>query len=193
MLLGASRFDQHLRQGVQNPQFRQSLSRMKVAGIRPHEWKLASMYTTMVFQKALPNRVAIIVPFRDLHVEQKRSMHLKQFVPYMVNKDLTKSAALRHEFDEELNNIEKFLQNEGKGRNFLLGENFSELDCSVFPKLLQIQAAGVYFKGIELAGSRPGVTAYMERVAGRSACQSTRPTDEDLIAGWAKKGVLKES
>ena len=84
LLLGASRFDQHLRQGVQNPQFRQSLSRMKVAGIRAHEWKLASMYTTMVFQKALPNRVAIIVPFRDLHVEQKRSMHLKQFVPYMV-------------------------------------------------------------------------------------------------------------
>lgn len=28
-------------------------------------------------------RVAIIVPFRDLHVEQKRSAHLREFAPYM--------------------------------------------------------------------------------------------------------------
>lgn len=28
--------------------------------------------------------VAIIVPFRDLHVEQKRSQHLKQFIPHMI-------------------------------------------------------------------------------------------------------------
>ena len=29
--------------------------------------------------------VAIIVPFRDLHVEQKRSQHLKQFIPHMIH------------------------------------------------------------------------------------------------------------
>jgi hypothetical protein len=28
--------------------------------------------------------VAIIVPFRDLHAEQKRSAHLKQFIPHMI-------------------------------------------------------------------------------------------------------------
>jgi hypothetical protein len=28
-------------------------------------------------------KVAIIVPFRDLHVEQKRSEHLRAFVPAM--------------------------------------------------------------------------------------------------------------
>jgi len=30
-----------------------------------------------------PNSVAIIVPYRDLHVEQKRAAHLQRFVPYM--------------------------------------------------------------------------------------------------------------
>ena len=29
-------------------------------------------------------RVAIIVPFRDAHVEQKRSAHLRKFLPHMV-------------------------------------------------------------------------------------------------------------
>lgn len=37
--------------------------------------------------------VAVIVPFRDLHVEQKRSEHLSKFVPHMVSflKDLQKN------------------------------------------------------------------------------------------------------
>jgi hypothetical protein len=30
-------------------------------------------------------KVAIIVPFRDLHAQQKRSQHLKKFIPYMTD------------------------------------------------------------------------------------------------------------
>ena len=33
-------------------------------------------------------KIAIIVPFRDLHVEQKRSEHLRKFIPEMSRYDI---------------------------------------------------------------------------------------------------------
>lgn len=35
-------------------------------------------------KKTVSSSVAIIVPFRDLHKEQKRSLHLKEFIPHMM-------------------------------------------------------------------------------------------------------------
>jgi N-terminal region of glycosyl transferase group 7/WW domain/N-terminal domain of galactosyltransferase len=35
-------------------------------------------------ERALRTSVAIIVPFRDIHAEQKRAAHLKAFVPHMI-------------------------------------------------------------------------------------------------------------
>ena len=43
--------------------------------------------------------IAIIVPFRDLHKEQRRSSHLKQFIPHM-----------KHMFDKALTE-DKLLSN----------------------------------------------------------------------------------
>ena len=62
------------------------LSKMKVSGLREHEWKLARFYTALAFKKVpKAHRVAIIVPFRDFHVAQNRARHLQQFIPYMIN------------------------------------------------------------------------------------------------------------
>ncbi len=46
-------------------------------------------------------RVAIIVPFRDLHEEQKRKRHLEQFIPamtaFLANSDVsTSTSELNH-------------------------------------------------------------------------------------------------
>ena len=53
------------------------------ASFSPIEWKLARLYRTLVFQKGVGRKVAIVVPFRDQHAKQKRSAHLAQFVPFM--------------------------------------------------------------------------------------------------------------
>jgi hypothetical protein len=44
----------------------------------------AADYTEDLLAVADTTSVAIIVPFRDLHVEQKRAAHLGQFVPHMI-------------------------------------------------------------------------------------------------------------
>jgi SAM-dependent methyltransferase len=107
------RFDQYMHQmSRQVPEFSQLLAKMKVAGLRQHEWRLASLYTVLTFQKKPTNRVAIIVPFRDLHAAQKRSAHLKQFIPFMVSYLSTARISFRIFIVEQSNDGKKF--NRGK-------------------------------------------------------------------------------
>ena len=62
-------------------------------------------------------KVAIIVPFRDLHIEQKRSSHLSQFVPYMM-KFLNSKLNQKHEY--KIYVIEQSVDNRKFNRGKLL-------------------------------------------------------------------------
>jgi hypothetical protein len=61
--------------------------------------------------------VAIIVPYRDLHVEQKREAHLKQFVPHMIS-FLTKLVKARKVSDFHIYIVEQ----SDDGRKFNRGK-----------------------------------------------------------------------
>lgn len=80
-------FHEIFQQYCNSPEYKKLLEQMRVlergASFSPIEWKLARLYRTLVFQKGVGRKVAIIVPFRDQHMEQKRSSHLSQFIPYM--------------------------------------------------------------------------------------------------------------
>ncbi len=109
-----TRFDQFLYQfGRNNSTFGPLLSKMGVSGLREHEWKLARFYTCLAFKKVSNlNRIAIIVPFRDLHVAQHRAKHLQQFVPYMINYLSQSSTTFKIFIIEQSNDGKKF--NRGK-------------------------------------------------------------------------------
>ncbi len=75
-------------------------------------------------------KVAIIVPFRDIHVEQKRAEHLNKFVPYMID-FLSKSAKATFKIYivEQSDDGHKF--NRGKLLN--IGYKLAKNDgCNVF-------------------------------------------------------------
>ena len=115
-----------------------------------------------------------------------------KFAGYMKNKDMTKSPELKQLFETEFSKVENYLQNDGKGKKFLLGDDCSDLDCSTLPKLLQINGAGQEYKGIDIAKNYPGIAAYIERMSEMECVKCVRPIDEDLIAGWARHGAVKE-
>lgn len=62
-------------------------------------------------------KVAVIVPFRDLHAEQKRSAHLLQFIPYMM-KFLNPKTNYQHEYKIYI--IEQSVDNRKFNRGKLL-------------------------------------------------------------------------
>ena len=57
-------------------------------------------------------KVAIIVPFRDLHIEQERQAHLNKFIPYMTSFLAASGVAFRIYVIEQSNDGRKF--NRGK-------------------------------------------------------------------------------
>lgn len=132
------------------------------------------------------------VGLSDPAVVEASSTFFGKFAALMKNTDLANSPQLRQQFEAEIQKLEGFLQNQGKDRQFLLGDTFSEIDCSILPKLLQVKAAGLEYKGVDIEASFPAIAAYIARASAVEACQNTRPTDEDLIQGWAKYGAVKE-
>lgn len=73
--------------------------------------------------------VAIIVPFRDLHVEQKRSLHLQKFIPHMTDFLSLSSIPFRIYIVEQSSDGRKF--NRGKLLN--IGYDIAKKDgCRVF-------------------------------------------------------------
>jgi len=117
---------------------------------------------------------------------------LGKFAAYMKNQDLSKSKDLRQAFLLEVQKLEDYLQNEGKGMLFLLGNGICEIDCTVYPRLLQIKVAGGELKGVDIPVSFPAINSYMSRVEETAQCVSTRPTAEDLVEGWMRHGAIKE-
>lgn len=80
-------FHEIFRRFCSTSEYGPKLQQMRVlepgASFSPIEWKLARLYRTLVFQKGVGRKVAIVVPFRDQHAAQKRAAHLAQFIPYM--------------------------------------------------------------------------------------------------------------
>ena len=73
--------------------------------------------------------IAVIVPYRDLHVEQKRKLHLDHFIPEMTNFLLQSNKSFKIYIVEQSNDNRKF--NRGKLLN--IGYELAKRDgCEIF-------------------------------------------------------------
>jgi len=131
------------------------------------------------------------ISFKGAAFEASRSL-FGAFAGCMKNKDMEKSNEHRQSLMKELQKLEDYLTNEGKDKTYLIENKLCEIDCSVYPKLLQIKVAGQELKGITIANDFPAIQSYMTKVESTNECQSCTPKNEDLVDGWLQHGAIKE-
>lgn len=69
-----------------------------------------------------------------------------------------------------------------RGGKFLLGDNFSAIDCALAPKLWHIQLAGKHYKDVELPER---LQQYMRDVQSLSVWAATACPDHVVLSEWA--------
>lgn len=117
-----------------------------------------------------------------------------KFAAYMKNQDLSTSNEKRVAFEAEIQKLEDYLKSDeaAQGKKFMLGDTLCEVDCATLPKLLQMKAAGKYFKDFDLE-KYPHVYNYLNNADDMDVWLNTRACDQDLVDGWAMHGCIKET
>ena len=110
------------------------------------------------------------------------------------NRDTSKTPELKQALLEELVKLNAYLCcDEHKGKKFLLGDFMSDLDCSILPKLLHVRVAGKEFKGFDIPQELTALHDYIKNGQMEPVWEKTCPPDEQIIYGWNRHNVLKET
>lgn len=103
------------------------------------------------------------------------------FVGFLKSKD--PSDGKEQELLNELSSFNDYLKENGP---FINGEQISQVDLSLGPKLYHLEIALGHYKNWSVPDSLPYVKSYMKNIHSRDSFVKTMAAREDVIAGWAK-------
>ncbi|CAF0889303.1 unnamed protein product [Didymodactylos carnosus] len=85
----------------------------------------------------------------------------------------------------ELKRINDYLSE--SGTQFLSGDEMTNIDCDVMPKLQHIRIAGKYYKNLDIPLELQSLWSYIERCYQTKAFQESCPYDQDIILHYEAK------
>ncbi|CAF1291907.1 unnamed protein product [Didymodactylos carnosus] len=85
----------------------------------------------------------------------------------------------------ELKRINDYLSE--MGTQFLSGDEMTNVDCDIMPKLQHIRIAGKYYKNLDIPLELQSLWSYIERCYQTKAFQESCPYDQDIILHYEAK------
>ncbi|KAI5015937.1 probable glutathione S-transferase DHAR1, cytosolic [Hordeum vulgare subsp. vulgare] len=142
------------------------------------KWIADSDVITQVIEEKYPTP-SLVTPPEYASVGSKI---FSTFVTFLKSKDASDGS--EKALVDELQALEEHLKAHGP---YINGANVSAADLSLAPKLFHLQVALEHFKGWKVPETLTSVHAYTEALFSRESFVKTKPTKENLIAGWAPK------
>lgn len=116
-----------------------------------------------------------------------------KLVSLLKNTDPSQTAQLTEALTAELRKLETFLANPEHTGKYLLGDELSELDCSLVPKLKHVLAAGSHYRNYSIPEDMVNVHKYLKNGLECSCFQAVCPPDAEFVHGWKRHGITPNS
>lgn len=119
---------------------------------------------------------------------------LPKLAGLLKNQDTSLTPKLKEDLKAELNKLNEYLASkECSDRKFLLGDDLSDLDCSVLPKLFHVQVAAMEYKNFAIPREFAALWRYIEAGQSEAVWNLTCPPPDEVTHGWSRHGVIKEN
>ncbi|KAK0061551.1 chloride intracellular channel protein 1 [Biomphalaria pfeifferi] len=86
---------------------------------------------------------------------------------------------------KELSYLDSYLDR--TGNKFMCGDELTNLDCNVLPKLQHIRVASKAFKDFEIPGSMTYLWGYLANAYKNDTFKKTCPSDQEIVHHWSEK------
>ena len=114
-----------------------------------------------------------------------------KLVALLKNKDKEAIPSLRKALEDELAKVDSYLKSAECCGPFLLCDKVCALDCSLLPKLRHVQVAGRHFQKFEIPKWLEALHKYIQAGETCAAFQKTNYSDDEIIKGWERHGLMK--
>ncbi|XP_064604699.1 chloride intracellular channel protein 5-like isoform X2 [Liolophura sinensis] len=116
-----------------------------------------------------------------------------KLVSLLKNSDPSQTAQLKEALTAELRKLETFLASPKHKGKYLLGNNLSELDCSLLPKLKHLLVAGSHYRNYFIPDDMVYIHKYLKNGLESTCFQAVCPPDAEFVHGWKRHGITPDS